>query len=66
MSFGFECVDRDQQFLLPPDMRSWLPADHEVWFVIDVVESLDLSGLEGSYRLGGVGRAGPAGRRARR
>lgn len=57
MSFGFECVDRDQQFLLPPDMRSWLPADHEVWFVIDVVESLDLSGLEGSYRLGGVGRA---------
>jgi len=46
MAHGFVPVDRDQQFLLPPDLRSWLPADHEVWFVIDVVERLDLSALE--------------------
>ena len=57
MAYGFVPVDRDQQFLLPPDMRLWLPADHPVWFVIDVVESLDLSALEGSYRLGGAGRS---------
>lgn len=57
MAHGFVRVDRDQQFLLPPDLRSWLPADHEVWFVIDVVEQLDLSALEASYRLGAQGRA---------
>ncbi len=57
MAHGFVSVDRDQQFLLPPDLRSWLPADHEVWFVIDLVESLDVSALEASYRLGAAGRA---------
>lgn len=30
MAHGFVPVDRDQQFLLPPDLRSWLPEDHEV------------------------------------
>ena len=34
-------MDRAQPFLLPPDMRDWLPADHLVWFVIDVVRLLD-------------------------
>jgi transposase len=38
--------DRDQAFLLPPDMREWLPAGHLVWFILDVVERLDLSGFE--------------------
>lgn len=57
MSHGFVPVDRDQQFLLPPDLRAWLPADHEVWFVIDLVERLDLSALEKTYRLGRQGRA---------
>jgi transposase len=57
MSHGFAAVDRDQLFLLPPDLRSWLPEDHEVWFVIELVESLDLSRLEASYRLGGAGRS---------
>lgn len=57
MAHGFVPVDRDQQFLLPPDLRSWLPSDHEVWFVIDVVEQLDLSAVEASYRLGRQGRA---------
>lgn len=57
MSHGFVPVDRAQQFLLPPDLREWLPADHEVWFVIDVVERLDLSSLEATYRLGRQGRA---------
>jgi transposase len=38
--------DRSQPFLLPPDMREWLPADHLVWFVIDVMGRLDLSAFE--------------------
>jgi transposase len=53
---GFKAVDRDQGFLLPVDMRDWLPADHLVWFVIEVIESLDLSAFRGRYRLGRAGR----------
>ena len=43
MAKGFRPVDRDQPFLLPPDMREWLPEGHLAWFVIDVVAALDLS-----------------------
>ena len=41
MAMGYRPVDRDQQFLLPPDMREWLPSSHLVWFVIETVEQLD-------------------------
>jgi transposase len=43
MAKGYRPVDRDQPFLLPPDMREWLPAGHLAWFVIDAVAALDLS-----------------------
>jgi len=43
MAKGFRPVDRDQPFLLPPDMREWLPEGHLAWFVIDAVGALDLS-----------------------
>jgi hypothetical protein len=39
--FNFIGADRDQMFLLPPDVRDWLPADHLVWFVVDVVDVVD-------------------------
>ena len=38
VGFNFVCGDREQPFLLPPDMRDWVPAERLVWFVIDVVE----------------------------
>jgi transposase len=43
MPKNFVACDRDQQMLLPTDMREWLPANHLVWLVIDSVEQLDLS-----------------------
>jgi transposase len=43
MAKGYRPVLRDQPFLMPVDMREWLPADHLVWFVLDVVEQLDTS-----------------------
>lgn len=58
MAKSYRPVDRDQAFLLPPDMRSWLPAEHLVWFVISVVDQLDVSAFESRSRRGGVGRAG--------
>lgn len=57
MAREFRPVTRDQGFLLPPDMTRWLPERHLVWFVIDAVAALDLSGLRARYRLGGQGRA---------
>ena len=56
MAKGFRPVDRDQQFLLPPDMGRWLPEDHLVWLIISIVAELDLTVLVARHRLGGVGR----------
>jgi transposase len=39
----FRSVDRDQQYLLPPDVREWLPPGHAALFLVELVESLDLS-----------------------
>jgi len=49
--------DVDQGFLLPPDVREWLPEGELVWTVKDVVESFDLSAFYGSYRANGQGAA---------
>ncbi|MFI5627771.1 transposase [Nocardioides sp. NPDC051685] len=49
---------RDQEFLLPPNMAEWLPEDHLVWFVLDVVDRLDTARFHAGRRTGGVGRQG--------
>jgi transposase len=48
---------REQGFLLPPDVREWLAADHLAWFVIDAVGEMDLSAFYAAYRADGHGRA---------
>jgi len=48
---------REQGFLLPPDVREWLAADHLAWFVIDAVAQMDLSAFYAAYRADGHGRA---------
>jgi transposase len=59
MAKGYRPVDRDQPFLLPPDMREWLPGDHPVWLVIAAVEDhLDTSAFHARRRTGGAGAAG--------
>lgn len=58
MAKGYRRVDRDQQFLLPPDMAEWLPASDPVWLVIEVIKSCDTSAFHAGRRLGGAGRAG--------
>lgn len=55
---GYRAVDRDQRFLLPPDMREWLPGDHPVWLVIAAVEQMDTRAVHAHRQTGGVGRAG--------
>jgi hypothetical protein len=43
MAYNFPRGDRDQPFLLPPDLRDWLPKGHLAWFVLDVTDQLDLA-----------------------
>jgi transposase len=39
----------NQDFLLPPSLRDWLPEDHLVYFVSDLVDELDLSAITSVY-----------------
>jgi transposase len=58
MAKGYRLVDRDQPFLLPPDMRQWLPAGHVAWLVIEAVALLDTAAFHARRRTGGAGAAG--------
>ena len=39
----------DQLFLLPPSLQDWLPENHLVYFVSDVVDEMDLSDIVSYY-----------------
>jgi transposase len=57
MAQNFISCDREQPFLLPPDVREWLPENHLAWFVIDAVGVMDISAFYTAYREDGHGRA---------
>jgi transposase len=52
----FVSGSREQAFLLPPDMREWLPAEHLVWLVVEAIGHCDVAGLRAGYRDDGQGR----------
>src|SRR5580658_9649682 len=52
----FRQYDRATGFLLPPSVDDWLPERHLARFVVEVIDSLDLSAMVKSYR--GSGSAG--------
>jgi transposase len=49
MGKGYRAYLPNQDFLLPPSLREWLPENHLVYFVSDVVENLDLSAMDAVY-----------------
>src|SRR5215213_3206586 len=57
MGQNFIACDREQELLLPPSLREWLPEEHFAWFVLDAVGELDLSAFYAAYRDDGWGRA---------
>jgi transposase len=57
MPQNFLACDREQELLLPPSLREWLPESHLAWFVIDAVGAFDLTGFYAAYRADGHGRA---------
>jgi transposase len=57
MPQNFIACDRDQELLLPPNLKEWLPPEHLAWLVLDAVGEMDLSAFYASYRHDGHGRA---------
>src|SRR6266542_6942490 len=55
MAYNFLRGDRDQPFLLPPDLRDWLPDGHLAWFILDVVDQVDLAPFYRAHRDDGHG-----------
>jgi transposase len=49
MTKPFRTYLPEQDLLLPPSLREWLPEDHLAYFVSDVVDQLDLSAIESAY-----------------
>lgn len=49
MKTKFKPCERKQMLLLPPSIMDWLPEEHLVHFIIDVVGQLDLSAIYSSY-----------------
>jgi len=49
MAKTFRSYLPEQDFLLPPSPRDWLPEDHLVYFVSDLIDQLDLSAITTVY-----------------
>jgi transposase len=56
MVFNYVKADRRQLFLLPVDMRDWLPEGHLALFLLDVLADVDTSALHAGAGEGGPGR----------
>lgn len=56
MANQYIVANRNQLYLLPPAMADWLPADHLVWFVLDVVGVIDRSAFHTRRVRSGPGR----------
>jgi transposase len=56
MGQNFIAGDREQAFLMPPDVRDWLEPGHLAWFVAEAVGELDLAAFYARYRQDGWGR----------
>ncbi len=56
MAYNIKTVNRQQIYLMPPSLQEWLPEKDMAWFIIDVVEQMDLGAYYRKYRADGRGR----------
>jgi transposase len=49
MGKGYRSYEPDQDYLLPPSLRDWLPENHLAYFVSDVIDNVDLSAMDEVY-----------------
>jgi transposase len=57
---NFRLTDRLTGYLMPPSVDEWLPPRHLARFVVEVVESLDLTAMNKAYRGSGSASYPPA------
>ena len=50
---NFVSFNRDQPFLLPPDLKAWVPEDDLAHFVIAAVERVPMAAFQMADRAGG-------------
>jgi hypothetical protein len=48
MGKSFRSDDLNQSLLFPPSLHDWLPENHLARFLVDVVETLNLSAIHAS------------------
>ena len=58
MAYHLVPWDREQGYLMPPSIREWLPEGDPAWFILDVVEQMDLREFYGAYRERRLGSGG--------
>ena len=56
MTCRFQPYDSETPFLLPPDLKDWLPEDHLAYFLADAAAQLDLAAFYDYYRADGKGQ----------
>jgi len=49
MPTNFRLVVRDTAYLRPPSDDEWFPEDHLARFVVEIIDELDISALEGAF-----------------
>ena len=49
MSKTYRPYEPDQLFLMPPSLTDWLPADHMVYFVREILDQIDLAPIVSVY-----------------
>jgi transposase len=64
MGVRFKPCNREQLFLLPPSLRDWLPEGDLAYFIIDVVDQLDLSAIYRYYEVAEASETSPQRRKA--
>ena len=45
----YRTYEPEQDFLLPPSLREWLPEHHLAYFVSDVIDQVDLTAMDAIY-----------------
>ena len=55
----FVPFSREQSFLLPPDLRDWLPEDDLAHFIVAAVERVPLGALQAKTATGGKAQYHP-------
>lgn len=58
MGYNFIEYSREQQYLMPPSLKEWVPEGDLAWFVLDVVKEMNLGEFYKRYRADGSGAAG--------